>query len=196
MIVTVIDTTGEIVSVLNVPDEATAQLNTPQGCSIIDGSPTYPSGYWNGTTWVDRPHQPNSYDTWDATQKQWVDPRTLSQAQNDQWALVKAARNTTIYSGFVWNNFTFDSDPDAQQFIIGAVVMAMLAQQNNESFSVNWVLQDNQVHTLNAQDMINVGLGLGAFVQAQINQGASLYTQIMAATTVADVVAITWTPAS
>jgi len=61
---------------------------------------------------------------------------------------------------------TFDSDPDSQRKISGSAVMAMLAIQNSEPFSLDWRLQDNSIVALDAMQMIAVGVAVGQHIAA------------------------------
>jgi hypothetical protein len=135
--------------------------------------PTYPAT-WSNTTFV------------------WVDDRALDKVRADQWSAIKAARSAAVAGGFGWNGMSFQSDPTSQGQIQGAVQLAVLAAQAGQPFTINWTLTDNTVATLSGADMIQVGLAMGAFVQAQYDKGVALRNQIDAATDAEAVQAITW----
>lgn len=59
-------------------------------------------------------------------------------------------------------------------------------------FTVDWTLANNSVRNLNAADLANVGAALGMHVAAQHAKARLLRSQIEAATTVAEVDAVTW----
>jgi hypothetical protein len=137
---------------------------------------------------VDKPPQPSTAHIFDYTTKTWIDPRTLQDFKDAQWALIKSARNTAEYAGFVWGGSAFDSDALSQGRITGAVTMA----QMTPTFTIDWTLADNTVRTLTAIQMIGVGVALGAHVEAQFSHGQALRVQIEAAATSAEVLLIVW----
>ena len=113
---------------------------------------------------------------------------SLDKAKELKWNEMKLARDTTVYSPFVWDGSTFDADPTSQQRIAGAVQLATLDQD----FTVDWTLANNTVRTLTAANMIAVGVALGQAVNAAYEKGRLLRNTINAATTVDAVMAITW----
>lgn len=125
---------------------------------------------------------------WSNTTMQWIDTRTLQAIKTSQWETIKQARSAAEYAGFAWDGSTFDSDATSQNRITGAVTLA----QMSAAFSVDWILADNTVRTLNQSDMLQVGAALGAHVAAQFSTGVARRAQIDAATTKEAVEAITW----
>lgn len=109
-----------------------------------------------------------------------------------KWAQIKQARAKEEYAGFTWNSTIFDSDVISQNRITGAVMLAQMAIAGGQPYSIEWTLKDNTVRTLTAQDMLAVGTALGAHVQTQFSKGQALRAQIEAATTQAEVEAISW----
>lgn len=59
-------------------------------------------------------------------------------------------------------------------------------------FSIDWTLANNTARNLSAADLANVGAALGMHVAAQHAKARTLRSQIEAATTVAEVDAVTW----
>jgi hypothetical protein len=59
-------------------------------------------------------------------------------------------------------------------------------------FTIDWTLANNSVRNLNGEDLANVGAALGMHVAAQQAKARLLRSQIEAATTVAEVDAVTW----
>ena len=112
----------------------------------------------------------------------------LDQAKADQWKLIKAARDEVELGGFIWDSSTFDSNQISQQRINGAVTLAML----NSAFVIDWTLADNSVRSLTAAEMLQVGGALGVHVGTQFAIGQAKRAQIMAATSIIDVQAITF----
>lgn len=119
----------------------------------------------------------------------WFDPRPLDSVKSDKWGEIKKSRDATEHGGFTWDGSVFDSDPVSQSKIIGAV---QLANMNPASFLIDWTLQDNTVRALSGANMVAVGQALAVHVNAQHVLGRTLRQQIDAATTVAEVNAISW----
>lgn len=115
----------------------------------------------------------------------------MNELQSQKWNTIKSARDQNLSAGFTWNGKVFDSDPESQARIQGAVQLAGLS--NSPDFKVDWTLADNSVITLTASDLAQVGLALGTFVQNVFAQGRALRDQIDAATDQATLDAITWT---
>lgn len=137
---------------------------------------------------VNLPQKPAPNYIFNYTTKQWEDLRTLQAVKTAQWETIKQARSAAEYAGFTWDGSTFDSDATSQNRITGAVTLA----QMSAAFSVDWILADNTVRTLNQADMLQVGATLGAHVAAQFATGVTRRAQIEAATTKEAVEAITW----
>jgi hypothetical protein len=108
------------------------------------------------------------------------------------WAVIKDKRDNALNSTFIWNDMVFDADGDSQQRIQGAVQLATIAAAAGQEFSIAWTLHDNTTSTLSGADMVNVGLALGQFVQANFAHGVTLRAAINGATTVEEVQAVSW----
>lgn len=101
---------------------------------------------------------------------------------------MKALRSQKESAGFTWDGSVFDSDRVSQSRIMGAVQLAGM----NPAFEIPWTLQNNSVRVLNAADMISVGATLGSHVATIFARAQELRTEIYAASTIAEVEAITW----
>lgn len=131
---------------------------------------------------------PSEFHVFDYTTKQWVDPRTLSDLQVAKWEQIKRDRDKAEFGGFTWDGSPFDSDAISQSRIQGAVQLAAMAP----GFTIDWTLANNSVRNLSAADLANVGAALGMHVATQHAKARLLRSQIEAATTVAEVDAVTW----
>lgn len=131
---------------------------------------------------------------WDNITFSWVDERELPEAKDQQWGLVKAARDAVISGGITWDGSVFDSDPIAQGRIAGAATLALMAVVAGQAgaFNKTWKLADNSTRMLSASDMMAVGVALGQMVQEQIDKGEVLRLQIYASTTLDQVKGIVW----
>lgn len=154
------------------------------------GAPPYT--YWDGANFVPFPPKPGATHVWDWPTKQWIDPRTLADRKEAQWAAIKAARNSLEFGGFTWDGSAFDSDQQAQARIQGGVQLATIAASQGQPFSIDWTLADNSIRTLSGADMIAVGMELAAHVQSIHATARVLRVQIEAASTIEEVDAIQW----
>lgn len=134
--------------------------------------------FWTGAVWEFRP-DPNA-------------PSALDSAKTAKWAEVKQHRDATENGGFVWGGSSFDSTPISQSRIQGAAQLATLAMINNQPFGIDWTLADNSVRTLNAQEMIAVGMAMGQHINACHTRARQLRSLIEAAQTKEEVEAIYW----
>ena len=137
---------------------------------------------------VSKGTKPSAEYIFDYTLRQWYDPRTLPDLKAAKWAQIKRDRDEAEFGGFTWNGSLFDSDAISQSRIQGALQLAALIPD----FSIDWTLADNTARNLSAADLANVGAALGMHVAAQHAKARLLRSQIEAATTVAEVDAVTW----
>lgn len=103
------------------------------------------------------------------------------------WERAKAARDAAIDGGAPTPAGVVDSDALSRSNITGASIGAMLAQSSGAPFSVEWTLKNNSVVTLDAAQMIALGLAVLAHVNACHDHARALREQIEAA---ADVTAL------
>lgn len=136
---------------------------------------------------VAMPPKPGLYYRFSYESKVWQ--LDLDQCKKDKWAEIKVKRDQVEFGGFTWDGSVFDSDPLSQSRIQGA---AQLATLSPTTFSIDWTLADNTVRTLSASQMVEVGETLGIHVATQHTIARGLRQQIDAATTAAEVEAITW----
>lgn len=118
--------------------------------------------------------------------------KTLEEARAEKWAEMKRRRSELEFGGFAWEGVVFDSDAISVQKISSAVQLAVLAQMAGQPFDIDFTVADNSVVTLDASQMIAVGLALGTHVQAVYARGRVKRAAIEAAPTVAEVDAIAW----
>lgn len=148
--------------------------------------------YFDGTGIVSAGEKPSEHHEFDYALKQWVDPRTLQDFKDAKWAEIKQHREAAENGGFTWDGSPFDSTPISQSRIQGAAQLATLAKINNQPFSIEWTLMNNGTRSLSADDMIAVGMALGAHINEQHVRARQLREQIEAATTPEQVQAVRW----
>ena len=119
-------------------------------------------------------------------------PPTLYALQADKWTAIKASRDAAINSPLVTPHGTFDSDPASRANIGGAVALAQTLAAATPPFVITYTLADNTSVVLDGPSMVGVGLALGAKVQAAFATARALRVRIDAATSPADLDAITW----
>lgn len=118
---------------------------------------------------------------------------TLDALKAHKWAEVKAHRQAAEHGGFeVAGLGVYDSDPVSQTKIIGAALAAQMAIAKAEPFSLGWTRADESIVTLNAAQMIAVGMALMAHVDQVHQVGRSLRDLIAAANDEQDLAAIAW----
>lgn len=160
-----------------------------------DGEPQAPVAYTDAerAALAARPPYPAH---WDIAARQWIDERDLEAVRADTWVRIKAARSAAEYGGFDWTHdgavHRFDADAESQRRIQGAAQMAQLALAQAQPFEIVWTLADNSTVTLDAADMIAVGMAMAAHVNACHVRGRELRAQIEAAATKAELDAIAW----
>lgn len=67
-------------------------------------------------------------------------------------------RNDKLRGGVTYNGDRFDTKPETMQRITGAVLSVML----DETFTTDWITEDNQSVTLNAQQIVELGKAFAA----------------------------------
>lgn len=135
-----------------------------------------------------------AYSTaWSNVTMSWNDPRSLNQAKLDKAKEIRAARDEVIFGPFEAIGYTFDGDRDAQNNFRTAYQSAVMALQYDTPYSITWTLADDSAVTLSALDVYNVGNILINRVRYAYEVERNLRAIGLAATTVAEVDAITWT---
>jgi hypothetical protein len=114
---------------------------------------------------------------------------TLEASRDRTWTRIKQARDVAEAADFTWGGSAFQAD---KARITGATQLALLAEMAGQPYSIDWTLSDNSVRTLDAGDMIAVGVALGQHVADAFETGRQLRAQIAAATTIAELNAIGW----
>lgn len=117
--------------------------------------------------------------------------RSLAESKADCWFRVKNRRAAAIAGGVnVPGIGIVQSDETSKLKISGAVQMAMIAQGAGAPFSVVWTLADNSTATLDAAQMIGMGLAVGQHEYVCHSNARNFRAQIEAAATIAEIDAI------
>jgi hypothetical protein len=185
---TAIDSHGEIVSILSVPDQEHLELNTPAGCTTVPGTAPHDS-YWTGTAWIARTARPTSVAEWNPVSKLWFDPRTLATAKQQRWTLLKSKRDL-LANGTFWH--------DGEEYQVNEPRIAMFgvdaseAGQQSIPWSVDWVLADDSVLTLNGPQFLALVATMREFLAGIWATSQTLRNAIYALATIEEVDAVVW----
>lgn len=133
-----------------------------------------------------RSQRPGSFYRWDAETEQWA--LSIDEARAQRWRVIKAARTEREYGGFEYLGKWFDSDPESQRRIQGAIQMTQL----NPDIVIDWTLADNSVMSLDATQLAGLGVALAQHVDALHRKARVLREQIETAETEAELEAIQW----
>jgi len=126
---------------------------------------------------------------WKMPERILQDNRTLQIAKDEKWKEIKWIRQRKENSSFTVNGLILSVD---LAHISGAVQLAIIAKTAMQPFSINWTLVDNSVVTLDADQMIAIGIACGTYISNIYDTARTLRISIDLATTNAEVDAITW----
>ena len=180
---------GELSRVLTI-GEGDLSGNILDGETCIPG--VYSLHYVHEGLVLPLPTQPSPHHTFDYATKQWTDPRSLQDFKDAQWEQVKLQRNNAEFSVFKFQEVYYDCDRISQSRIQGAAQLASIALANNQTVVQEWTTADNSVVSLNATDLLNLGLQLGLFVNKVHDYGRVLRARIDAADSSLDVQEVLW----
>lgn len=180
-------TTGRVLSKSTSTSEYDILLNETETIGVYVGQ-VGPNQYILNGEPVYYPPKPDPSYEFNYTTHAWEDMRTLEQVQATKWTEIKKARETAEEGGFTWDGSTFDSDPRSQSRILGAQQVSAITP----NYLVTWTLADNTTRELNAADLLSLSQALGTHVPTQFSKAQGLRTQIDNATTIEEVLSITW----
>lgn len=140
------------------------------------------------STWSDAP--PAGWLLWSPGQDRTPSAAAvLRKAKADKWSEIKSAAAAATNGGFVAGGFNWDSDLATQQ------AMQLTWQDMKEAdgpTSVSWYTAEGVAKTLTAAQFKNLARALRTHLAAQRDKGATLRAAITAATTPAEVAAVSW----
>jgi hypothetical protein len=106
------------------------------------------------------------------------------------WESVRTLRAAKINGGSPTPFGIADSDDESRSNISGAVIAALVAKSAQASYSIVWTLADNSTVTLNADQMIGLGLAVMQHVNACHTNARTLRDLIEDAADMAELLAI------
>ena len=184
---------GQIVrTVLCEEAQATGQVQDEEAITESETA-TVGVHYFDGADFVLFPERTGACDVWDWKAHGWHDPRTLDALKADKWDRVKAERSRRESGTFDCGGLTFDCNEPA---LAGATLDAFMAKiaggDASTAWVQPWVLADNSVAALNADQMIAAGQACKAYISGLWSVSQALRHQIDAAQTADEIAAITW----
>lgn len=135
------------------------------------------------------PSRPGPRFEWTGPVGGWVDQRSIEEVRAARWNLIKEERAAREFGTFTHAGHEFDMDPVR---ISGAVMDAREAIIAGEEFTQAWVLTNDSVLVMTAVETIAMGRAAKAAVSNLWITSQYLRGLIDAATTVAEVEAVTW----
>ena len=152
-----------------------------------------PSAYrYDGTEFVPLGASPSKNHVFDYEQNQWVDPRTLDDLKALKRAEINQHRDQVEFGPFEYNGMAFDGDVDAQRRLAGYISVSKSALAQGEEYSREFILADNTVVTLQANDFVAIELAKIDQVAAAFAKAILLKQQIEQATSKEELEAIVW----
>lgn len=101
---------------------------------------------------------------------------------------INAKRNEAMNSGFVYNDNTFDSDETS----IGRINSVFTFATHDPEHTQDFITADNKTVTLSNADCLALGYAAGVHIQTQVFTARALKDAVAAATTIDDVIAVSW----
>ena len=177
------DSDGRITSV-----QRNATANVIRGRSYVqaDFSGDPDDFYVSGGEVIPKGEKPSSAHFFDYSSASWT--LDLNEAKDQAWEEIKRNRENQEYGTFSWNSHTFQCDQLSQSRIMSAVQRAQL----DSTLTMVWTLSDNTTVSLNATELKQVGQALSSHIDACHVKARSKRADINAATTQAEIDAITW----
>ena len=129
--------------------------------------------------------------------KKWTQAGSLYQAaveaaKQDKRAELNNMRDQKIAAGFLFMEKRFDSDAQSVQKINGAATMALIAKTENQPFSMNWTTKDNSEVSLNADQMIGLGVHCAAYIDRLHHQCVTIKEELMALSSLKEIAELVW----
>lgn len=122
---------------------------------------------------------------WDSQKDAWIDTTpiyTLDELKEMKWTEIKEQRDRIEFSGFVWNDHTFDSDQVSQGRIMGAAAAGI---------DQIWTLANNTTVDLTGDELKELYAALQRHVATVHERGRIARNKIDLAMTVQDIEAVT-----
>lgn len=109
-----------------------------------------------------------------------VDPTPVEVLRKKLVARVDRFRDDAIKGGFTTPAGVVQTDEVSIRNILGAVSRATIATAKDEPFELSWRLADNTAVTLNAAEMMSLGVSVMEFIEAAYQRSWAVKAQIAA----------------
>lgn len=135
---------------------------------------------------------PNNHHRFDYVARAWVDSRNLDGYKIDQWETIKSQRDAVEFGSFTYNGMVFDGNNNAQRRLNSYISVSKSALASGTEFQANFILANNEIVTLTAQDFVALELAKVSQVALAFDTASQLRLQIEAAQTIEDVLNVSW----
>lgn len=191
--ITSIDANGMVLQTVSSEQESVLEDGKhPDAVGFVFTAPSSPESWWDGTSWHEKGDAPSRKHQWNPVSKAWDNLRTLQEFKDEQWATIKAERDTRETQGFPYLGKVIDSDSRSVQRINTAVQAAQAAAGVGAPFEVSWTSQDNSGLPLDAMGMMGMPVALATYANSLHETARTLRAQIDAATTPEEVESVVW----
>jgi hypothetical protein len=161
------------------------------GQAVLEGI-EYQGGWIDGSVHFSQPPSPSRNHIFNWQTKQWQDPRTLQDLKDARWQSIKQLRTAAEFATFTYNGMEFDGDLNAQRRLGSYISVSKGALAAGTPFSAEFILADNALVTLTAQDFVAIEMVKVAAVAEAFAHAAALRAQIEAAETPEAVALVAW----
>jgi Domain of unknown function (DUF4376) len=141
------------------------------------------------------PASPNTAYVFDYATKAWIDPRTLAEAQADQVNVIELAYEEASTQNVAYTSVggiaqTYQADTDSQTIVTQTINALALVKTVPPNFY--WKAADNTLVPFTYDDLLGLASAMWQQGWLAFQNKTIKKQQIAAATTVAEVTAITW----
>lgn len=138
------------------------------------------------------PISPDPTYTFDYKSKKWLDNRSLDALKDAKWAEIKKARTSVEFGQFSYKGMVFDGDVDAQRRLGTYISVSKSAIAAGTPFQAEFILADNTVVTLQAEDFVAIELTKANQVAEAFTKAAGLRQSIYSAQSSDELSRINW----
>ena len=190
---------GEIVGTVFATDEEIS-MNTPSGCHAIEGLWS-DELYWvkDGEPTAYTPEQveriaarPHITSKWSNKLMAWEDSRSLEQLKEAKWGEIKQRRLAALLAPLETPFGVFDADERGAMNIKDTINLQAALVSMGMPSEVSFTLADDSEVSLSQQQMLTVGILLGARTQEIYTKGRALRVRVDAAVSSGELDNIFW----
>lgn len=190
---------GEIVGTIFATEED-IEMNIPSGCSVVDGLWS-DELYWvkDGEPTAYTPEQvesiaarPHITSKWSNKLMAWEDSRSLEQLKEAKWEEMKERRLAALLAPLETPFGVFDADEKGAMNIKDTISLQAALVSVGMPSEVSFTLADDSEVSLSQQQMLTVGILLGARTQEIYTKGRALRVRVDAATSPGELGDIFW----